>query len=77
MASGKVDKEEKKLTVEEAFAVIDEKIKSLEREDISLEDSFKEYREGMELLKYCHQSIEEVEQQVLKIAQDGSLEDFE
>ncbi len=31
----------------------------------------------MKLLKYCHDAIEEVEQKVQKIAEDGSLEDFE
>ncbi len=75
MAANK--QEEANLSIEEAFAEIDEKIKALEAEDISLEDSFKEYKEGMELLKYCHQAIESVEQQVKKIAEDGTLEDFE
>ena len=70
-------KEEKKLSIEEAFSEIDDKIKALENDDISLEDSFKEYQQGMELLKYCHEAIAEVEQKVQKIAQDGSLEDFE
>ena len=70
-------KEEKKLSIEEAFAEIDDKIKALENDDISLEDSFKEYQQGMELLKYCHEAIAEVEQKVQKIAEDGSLEDFE
>ena len=70
-------KEEKKLSIEEAFLEIDEKIKALENDDISLEDSFKEYQQGMELLKYAHEAIAEVEQKVQKIAQDGSLEDFE
>jgi exodeoxyribonuclease VII small subunit len=75
MAANK--QKEANLSIEEAFAEIDEKIKALEAEDISLEDSFKEYKEGMELLKYCHQAIESVEQQVKKIAEDGTLEDFE
>jgi exodeoxyribonuclease VII small subunit len=69
--------EEKKLSVEEAFAAIEDKIEALDSEDISLEDSFKEYQEGMKLLKYCHEAIEAVEQKVQKIAEDGSLEDFE
>ncbi|MCR5670616.1 MAG: exodeoxyribonuclease VII small subunit [Butyrivibrio sp.] len=69
--------EEKKISVEEAFAGIEEKIEALEKEDISLEDSFKEYKEGMELLQYCHKAIAEVEQKVAKIAGDGSLEEFE
>ena len=57
--------------------MIEEKIQALDKEDISLEDSFKEYQEGMELLKYCHEAIEKVEQKVQKIAADGNLEDFE
>ncbi|WP_022764677.1 exodeoxyribonuclease VII small subunit [Butyrivibrio sp. XPD2006] len=70
-------KKEEKMTIEEAFAAIDEKIKALEDEDISLEESFAQYKEGMELLKLCHESIESVEQKVKEIAEDGSLEDFE
>ena len=70
-------KKEEKMTIEEAFAAIDEKIKALENEDISLEESFAQYKEGMELLKLCHESIESVEQKVKEIAEDGSLEDFE
>lgn len=69
--------EEKKPSVEEAFAKIEEKIKALESDDITLEDSFREYQEGMKLLKVCHEAIKEVEQKVQKIAEDGSLEDFE
>ncbi len=71
------DQEEKKFSVEEAFSQIEEKIKALESDDITLEDSFKEYQEGMKLLKTCHEAIKEVEQKVQKIAEDGSLEDFE
>ncbi|WP_026663536.1 exodeoxyribonuclease VII small subunit [Butyrivibrio proteoclasticus] len=71
------NQEEKKLTVEEAFMQIEAKIQALDSDEISLEDSFKEYQEGMKLLKYCHEAIEEVEQKVQKIAEDGSLEEFE
>ena len=70
-------KEEKKISIEEAFALIDEKIKALEDDDITLEKSFNEYREGMELLKYCHEEVSKVEQQVMKIAEDWTLEEFE
>jgi len=77
MAKKNDNTEEKKLSIEEAFSEIEKKIQALDKEDISLEDSFKEYREGMELLKYCHEAIEEVEQKVQKIAADGNLEDFE
>lgn len=69
--------QDKKLSVEEAFAEIEAKIQALDSDEISLEDSFKEYQKGMELLKYAHKTIEEVEKKVQKIAEDGSLTDFE
>ncbi len=74
MATNNMD--ENKMTIEEAFSKIDEKVRALESNDITLEDSFKEYREGMELLKYCHEAISEVEKKVEMIANDGSREEF-
>ena len=74
MAAKKADKQ---ITIEEAFLEIDNRIKDLEKEDISLEESFTKYREGMELLKFCHESVAEVEKKVQAIAEDGALEDFE
>ena len=71
------ENEVKKMTVEEAFAVIDEKIKALEDENITLEESFAKYKEGMDLLKFCHDEVAKVEKQVLRIAEDGRLEEFE
>ncbi len=70
-------KEEKKPSVEEAFNEIEKKIALLEKEDVSLEDSFRYYQEGMDLLKYCNESIDQVEKKVQKISSDGKTEDFE
>ena len=65
------------LSIEEAFSKVDENIKALESEDVTLEDSFKYFSDGMELLKYCSDSIDRVEKKVQKIMEDGSTEDFE
>mgnify|MGYP002510885888 CR=1 FL=1 len=46
--------EEEKLDLEEAFAKLEEIVGTLEQEDISLEQSFQTYKEGMELLKKCN-----------------------
>ena len=59
---------EESMSIETAFG---------EKDDISLEDSFKYYKEGMELLKYCNDAIDKVEKKVQKIAGDGELTDFE
>lgn len=65
-----------KFDLEKAFKELDEKIGSLENPDISLEDSFKLYKEGMELLKKCSDSIDDVEKKVLVLEKDGSVSEF-
>ena len=53
-------KEEETFNLEEAFLKLEETIADLEREDITLEQSFKEYQKGMELLKKCNETIDKV-----------------
>lgn len=72
----KVQEPERELSLEEAFSKIEEKIAFLEEEDISLEGSFRAYQDGMQLLKYCSEKIDRVEKKVLKISEDGGLDEF-
>ena len=67
---------EKERTREETFALLDEKIAQLENSEISLEDSFRVYKEGMELLKDCSSKIDTVEKKMLQINQDGTITEF-
>lgn len=69
------DKEEE-LSLEAAFEQVEETIALLEEEDITLEESFRAYQEGMKLLQYCDDKIDKVEKQVLKINEDGGLDEF-
>lgn len=64
------------LSLEEAFDQVEEKIALLEEDDITLETSFKAYQEGMKLLQYCNEKIDKVEKQVMKINEDGGLDEF-
>ena len=66
----------KKQTLEDAFLQLETVIERLEAEDISLEDSSKAYSEGMELLQFCNASIDRVEKKVLKMNEDGELDEF-
>ena len=66
----------KKQTLEDAFLQLETVIERLEAEDISLEDSFKAYSEGMELLQFCNASIDRVEKKVLKMNEDGESDEF-
>lgn len=69
-------KEEITFSLEEAFEQIEGMIEQLEEEDITLEDSFRAYQEGMKLLKYCDEKIDRVEKLVLKINEVGELDEF-
>ena len=67
---------EEGLSLEEAFAQIEEVIGHLEDEEITLEQSFQEYNRGMHLLKHCNDTIDRVEKKVLQINEDGGLDEF-
>ena len=64
------------ITLEEAFDQLEQIIGQLEDEEITLDQSFMIYKEGMELLKYCNDTLDTVEKQVLKINESGELDDF-
>ena len=64
---------EKKMTIEENFAKLEQTLELLESEEVSLEEAFTAYTEGMKLLKICNDQIDKVEKQVLKLSEDGSL----
>ncbi|MCM1263361.1 MAG: exodeoxyribonuclease VII small subunit [Butyrivibrio sp.] len=65
------------LSLEQAFEQIENTIENLEDENITLEDSFREYQQGMRLLKYCNEKIDMVEKKVLKINEDGELDELD
>lgn len=67
---------EQELSLEETFAQIEEVIAHLETEEITLEQSFQEYNRGMQLLKHCNETIDQVEKKVLQINEDGGLDEF-
>ena len=64
------------MSLEDKFDKLDEAVKKLESEDITLEESFKIYKEGMELLKQCNADIDKVEKQVMQLNAKGELEEF-
>lgn len=78
MAKKKEESTEKKqaLSLEEAFTQIEEVIGRLETEEITLEESFAQYHRGMALLAYCNETIDQVEKKVLKMNEDGGLDEF-
>jgi len=49
---------------EEAMKRLENIVESLERGDLSLEESLKSFDEGMRLLQFCSKKLEEAEQKV-------------
>ena len=68
--------EKQEMTLEETFAKLDELLTALESRDITLEESFRNYQQGMELLKKCNEKIDRVEKKMQLINEEGETSDF-
>jgi len=68
--------EQKEFKLEEAFEKLDEMLDILESPEITLEKSFEVYKEGMTLLTKCNETIDQVEKKVLKLTEEGTLEEL-
>ncbi|MBQ8559694.1 MAG: exodeoxyribonuclease VII small subunit [Tyzzerella sp.] len=62
-------------SLEEVFGQLDEIVEKLEESNVSLEDSFKLYHQGMELLKICNDKIDTVEKKMMVL--DEKVEQHE
>lgn len=68
--------QEKDLSVEEIFKNLDVTVEKLESRDISLEDSFRLYAKGMDLLRQCNEKIDTVEKKMLQMSENGEFSEF-
>ena len=68
--------EKKEFSLEESITAVESIIKQMEDSDVSLEDSFKLYQQGIEQLKACNGMLDAVEKQMLIIGQNGDLSEF-
>ena len=62
-------------TLEQSFEKLEQIIGNLENGDISLEDSFKLYNEGMKLIQNCNQQLDKVEKKIVVLNQKEGDED--
>ena len=68
--------EQKEQTLEEIFKEMEGLLEALESREISLEDSFEKYKEGMELLKAAGEKIDTVEKAMLVLNDKGEADEF-
>ena len=62
-------------TLEQSFEKLEQIIGNLENGDVSLEDSFKLYNEGMKLTQNCNQQLDKVEKKIVVLNQKEGDED--
>lgn len=67
---------EKKENLEEMFDRLDQVIGTLEGEDVSMEEAFGLYDQGMKLIRRCNQTINEVEKKILVLDENGEKHEF-
>lgn len=71
-----LDRQAPEKSLEEAFRELDGLAGQLEERGISLEESFRIYKKGMDLLKYCNDAIDTVEKKMLQIEENGEVSEF-
>lgn len=72
----KIAEKEDEFCLEGAFGQIEKLLEKLGDREVSLEESFVLYEEGMKLLKRCGERIDCVEKQMLQIDGEGRLSEF-
>ena len=76
MAKKNETAEQEQFRLEEAFDRIEALLSKLQDKDVTLEESFGLYQEGMGLLKLCNENIDHVEKQMLQIDEEGQTHEF-
>ena len=76
MAKKKETAEQEQFRLEEAFDRIEALLEKLQDKDVTLEESFGLYQEGMGLLKLYNENIDHVEKQMLQIDEEGQTHEF-
>lgn len=65
------------LTFEEAIENLEKIVEELENGKLSLDESVKKFKNGIELAKYCNQTLEQAEKQISILLEDENGEIIE
>lgn len=67
---------EKTVSLEERFEHIEDIIEKMETGDITLDQSFELYKNGLEEIKAANAMLDDIEKAMLVMNEDGNLEEF-
>lgn len=68
--------ENKERSLEERMDDLEQLIEKMEDENISLDDSFALYKQGLAEIQEAGDMLDEMEKAMLVLSQDGNLEEF-
>ena len=71
-----MEENREEMTIDEAFLALDAIVEALEGREITLEECFQKYQEGMGLVKKCSEKIDAVEKKVLILNENGEAYEF-
>ena len=63
-------------TLNEVLGQLDSVMKKMDCDDVSLEESFQLYKEGMEMLKVCNEKIDTIEKKMMILDEEGAEHEF-
>lgn len=70
--------EKKEMKFEDAVRELEKKINALEKGELDLDESIKEYSESMKLIEFCEEKLNKATKTVNKLVEEnGNIVDFE
>ncbi|MBP3039752.1 exodeoxyribonuclease VII small subunit [Bacillaceae bacterium Marseille-Q3522] len=67
---------EKKMSFEEAMDQLETIVEKLEDGDVPLEEAIAIYKKGMQLSKFCHDKLKNIEEQLTEIVTEDGNQPF-
>lgn len=70
------DNKNEKTGLEERFSMIEDILGQMEDENVTLDQSFDLYKQGIEQIKAANAALDRIEKAMLVMNEDGELEEF-
>lgn len=71
------NKQTQEASLEETFQELSSIIERMQEREVTLEESFSLYEQGIRKLKFCNEKIDSVEKKMLLLNEQGELEAFD
>lgn len=65
--------EQKEFHIEDAFVELASIVEKLEAPEVTLEESIKLYRQGVQLLAECGGSLDQIEKEMIVLTEEGEI----